>query len=134
MHWTMKLALCLLGSTLLLVAGCQKLNITKTIVAEPGEYKVLRTPAPKKDQKIQVAINSADGDVSVYLVVGIDPKLPDDAIEELLNDKTKGQIVDKKTQVREATLEGTLPAGTEAAVIFAHSTKPTSITVKITGD
>jgi hypothetical protein len=134
MRQTMTLAVCMLGATLLLVTGCGKLNITKKVTAEPGEYKVLRTPAPKKDQKIQVTIDSADADVDVYLVVGIDPKLADDEIEELLMDKSKGKKVDEKRKVREATLEGTVPAGTEAAVIFTASKKSTEVTVKITGE
>jgi hypothetical protein len=134
MRRTTKLAVCWLGATLLLVTGCQKLNITKTVNVGPEEYKSLRIPAQKKDQKIQVAVNSADADITVSLVVGIDPNTPDTVIEELLQDKAKYTVAAEKKQVREATLEGTMPAGTEAAVVFAPSKKATDVSIKITGD
>jgi hypothetical protein len=134
MRRTTKLAVCWLGATLLMVTGCQKLNITKKVSVDAEEYKSLRIPAQKKDQKIQVAINSTDADVNVYLVVDIDPSLPDEVIEELITDKSKGTVADKKEHVREATLEGTMPAGKEAAVIFVPARKATEVTVKITGD
>src|SRR5437588_11121482 len=116
MRMTVKLTLCLLPLTLLL-SGCQqKVNQNRSYKLEPGETQGIIIDAPKKAQKIAVTAKSADAPVDVYL---IEIKGTSEDLQKLLDDKSAGNVLASQKQTNDATVEGTVPAGSKFAAIVS---------------
>lgn len=129
MRMTVKLALCCLPLVLLL-AGCrQKVNQNQTYKIEPGESRGFIIEAPKREQKIAVTVKSADAPVDVYL---IEIKGSSEDLDKLITDKSAGNILASQKQTKDATVEGTVPAGSKFAAVVSNAKKATSAELKVT--
>jgi hypothetical protein len=120
-------------AAVLLAGGCQRLNQVQTITVQPGEVRGVRIDPPKQEQKVRVTVTAVDAPVDVYVAVVKDRKLPDDQIGRVLLDSSAGGILVSKKGVKEDTLEATIPAGTEFAVLCGGAEKATSVTIRIAG-
>src|SRR4051812_19954283 len=128
MRMTIRLLICVLPLALL-VTGCkQKVNQKNTFKLEPGDIKGMIVDAPKKEQKIAVSIKS-DVPVDVYL---IQIKGNTEDLEKLLNDPSAGAVLASKKQTQDATVEGTVPAGSKFAAVVANPKKAASVDVSVT--
>src|SRR5947209_11809664 len=113
MRSTVRLVIAVLPVVLLL-AGCQKLNVTKSFQLEPGDTKGVIVDAPKKDQKIAVSVKSAAGPVDVYVIL---IKADTEDLGKLMEDKNAGAVLGSQKQTQDATLEATVPGGSKFAAV-----------------
>jgi len=127
----MRTAFCgLVGLALLATMGCQKLNYEKTISIDIGEVQSILIDAPKRDQKVSVAISSPDSAVNVCVVLEKDQGA---AKKSLLDGKKPAEALANKDKVKDDTLEASIPGGSDFAVLLSGAAKSTQVKVKITG-
>ena len=125
-------ALCPLVVLCLLGLGCkQRLNSESTLNVGPGEVQSKIVDAPRADQQVTVTVSSPGAPVSAYLVL---EKNRQAAQEALLNGKTPANVLDGKDRTEDATLQGTVPAREEFAVLVSNAgSKSAAVKVKIIG-
>ena len=126
--------LCLAVAASLLSAACrkqQRLDETLTVSVSPGETKPTQIDPPIADQQVTVTASSPGVPVSVYLVLEKDRKSVEDA---LFNSKRPEKALDGKDKVEQATLQGTVPAKNEfAVVIWNPGLKTAAVKLTISG-
>jgi hypothetical protein len=133
MHLLSRSALCLLVALGLLVTGCrkQRLDEESTLTVPPGEAQSKIVDAPRAEQQVTATVSSPGAPVSAYLVLEKNRSAAQDA---LLNGKRPANVLDGKDKVEEASLQGTVPAGEEFAVVVSNAgSKNAQVKVKITG-
>jgi hypothetical protein len=115
-------------------AGCklqQRLDRTLTVSVSPGETKPTKIDAPIADQQVTVTADSPGVPVSVYLVLEKDRTSVEDA---LFNSKRPEKALDGKDKVEQATLQGTVAAKNDfAVVIWNPGLKPATVKLTISG-
>ena len=120
------LVLCFVG----LAAGCQKVNLDKTVSLVAGDVQApIIVDAPRGQQKIQVSIASAEPiDIDIVLEENR-PGLQ----ETLLSGKrpAAGKAVASKEKVKSDTLSATIPAGKGYAVVLSGAKKTTEVKVTV---
>ena len=121
--------LVLLGLALLVPVGCQKVDYQHTISMEAGDIKSTTITAPQREQHVRVAVDSSASPVDVYIVLEKDRQ---QAIEALNKDKPLAQALASKKRVRNDTLEATIPAKNEYAVVLTGAGGPTAVQLHIT--
>jgi hypothetical protein len=117
---------------LVLSAGCQKLNYDRSVSLASSEVQSILIDAPKRDQKVTVAIASPGVPINAYLVL----EQNKDAVQEkLLNQKKPdaGKILASVEKSQDGTLEATVPGGSSFAVVIGGAAKNTQVQVKVTG-
>jgi hypothetical protein len=131
---TMRTVFCGLSFlAILLVAlpGCgQRLNYDTTVDLREAEVQSLTVDAPKKEQKVTITVSSAGSPIDVYVVLDKDKEAGKQA---LLDYKKPTGSLAGKTKTQDATLEATIPAKTEFAVLLGGANKSTRVTVKVSG-
>ena len=132
MRLPLRPALCLLVTLGLVGAGCkQRLNSESTLTVGPGEVQSKIVDAPRADQQVTVTVSSPGAPVSAYLVLEKNRQAAQDA---LLSGKAPANVLDGKDKTEDATLQGTVPAKEEFAVLVNNGgSKPAQVKVKITG-
>jgi predicted component of type VI protein secretion system len=116
---------------LLPLAGCQRLNFEKTYTVEPTAFQQIELSPPRYQQKLTVEVKSPDSPVSVYVIKLADK---DRAEQALYKDKAPEGALASKEKSENVTVETTIPAGTEVAVLIKNVGKKSSqVSVKITG-
>lgn len=122
------LLLCCVGVALL-VAGCQRVNVEKTINLTAGAVEVSIIDAPRSQQKVKVSITSADPiDVDVVLEANKAA-----VMETLLSGKRPAadKVLASKEKVKSDALSATIPAGKEYAILFSGAAKTTEVKVNV---
>lgn len=120
----------LLAPALLLTAGCQRLNFEHAVKLEPGDVRGFPVDAPRGEQKVAVEVRAADAPVDVYVVLAEDEN---DPLNRLLSGRAPENVLASKKQVKETTLEATVPAKKKFSVLLANAPKTTSVALKIAG-
>src|SRR5438552_193693 len=106
------------------VPGCQwPLNYEKTAQMSVGDVQVFPVEAPKRDQKIAVAVSSSNGPVNVYVVLEKDQEA---AKRALLDGRKPANSLGDKEKMQEATIEATIPAKNGFVVMLGGVTKDTT--------
>ena len=113
---------------LLTVAGCQRLNVEKTVDVDPAEIKGTVIDGPKSEQKIKVEFNSTASPINVHVVLGKDDSK---VIEELFKPAPKLDIRGKAEKSQSGTVEATIPAGQDYGVYLSGAKKKTQVSLKI---
>ena len=129
------LTLPLIAGILLGGAGCQKAS-NAALVDESVEVPSQQTKAkiidgPRREQKISVTAQSSAGSFSIYIV----PEKEREALEaKLINLKAPtGGILAKKEGTTDATLEATIPAKEDFAVVLLNvGGKSVQVKLKVT--
>jgi hypothetical protein len=120
------LSLCSLRAGLLLLAGCQRLNFEKEYDIEPSGVQAVGFSPPRYEQKVTVEVKSPGNPLSVFLVKGDPEKAP--------QGKTSPDLLEKKENAEDPTLQATVPANTEYTVVLHNlSRKHVKVKVKVTG-
>jgi hypothetical protein len=119
----------LLACALIVLTGCQRVNFEKTATVEPHAVQKYTLDAPRSDQQVTVTISSPGVPVSAYLISEADAVTTENCI---LNNKTPPKVFDSKEEAEEFTLNATIPAGTEYALMLT-SAKEAVVKVKLTG-
>jgi hypothetical protein len=115
----------------LLPAGCQPLNENREVKVEAYGVRSLIFSEPRYDQKVTVEVHSPGNPVSAYLVKGADQEKAESG---LLNHKAPAGALAGKEKAEEITLEATVPAKTEYALILHNPGKSdATVKVKVTG-
>ena len=132
MRLPLRPALCLLVTLCLVGAGCkQRLNRESTVTVGPSEVQAVIVDAPRADQQVTATISSPGAPVSAYLVLEKNRLAAQDA---LLSGKAPANVLGGKDKTEDATVEGTVPAKEEVAVlVYNPGGKPAQVKVKITG-
>jgi hypothetical protein len=122
-----------LGLLALVGAGClkQRLEVESTMSVGPGEVQSKIIDAPRADQQVTVTLSSPGAPVSAYLVLEKNRQAVQDA---LLSGKKPANVLDGKDKTEDATLQGTVPANEEFAVVVSNGGgKSAQVKVKIAG-
>jgi hypothetical protein len=125
--WLACLALSLPG-----LGGCQKLDIQRSVTLAPGDVKNLQIDAPRSDQKVRVTLASSDSAINAYLVLQKDHDAVDQALQAG-NRPDPSAVLASQEKAKEATLEATVPAKSGFSIFFNGATKPTTVSVQVTG-
>jgi hypothetical protein len=121
-----------LSLALLVVAGCQRLNLEKTVEVTPTEVKIITIDGPTKEQKVNVDFTTTDAEVNVYVCLDEDKK----AVEEhVVNNRTidENKLLAKSLLKKSGTLEVTIPARKDFVVLVGSTGKKSKVTVKVVG-
>jgi len=114
---------------LLLLAGCQRVNLSTTWKLEAGEVYNLEVDAARGEQQVTATL-TASGPVTACLV------LEDDfpaARQALQNFKVPSNTLDCKEQATDITLTATIPAKKKYYLVVGSARKETEVKVKVTG-
>jgi hypothetical protein len=114
------------------LGGCQKLDEKRSVTLAPGDVKNLQIDAPRADQKVHVAVTSSDCPVDVYVVLQKDH----DSVDQTLlagNKPDAKKVLASQEKTRDASLEATVPAKSGYSIFFAGATKPTTVSVQVSG-
>jgi hypothetical protein len=92
--------------------------------------KSFTLPAPKAEQKVAIAFRTSGVKVNAYVLL---EKNREDAMERLSQQRALGNnILAKKEGSTDGTLEATIPAGAEFAVILSNPTnQDASVSLKV---
>jgi hypothetical protein len=123
------LTLFVLGA--LLLTGCQQTIVNEKITLNPGDIKDRIIEAPSREQKVVVEVSSG-APVNVWIVLeserqAVKAKLGIDQVPD------PARVVASKQRIPSGTVEGTVPAGKEYAVILSGATQKTEVQLKVTG-
>jgi hypothetical protein len=117
----------------LLTAGCQKVDQEKTVSIGPGDVVApMIVDAPRSEQKIVVTVVGPPGvPVRVHVVREKDRA----GLEEKLKTSKKLEssefLAASPGAAEDTTLEATIPAGTEYAVVLSGAAKSGEVKVKL---
>lgn len=113
------------------VAGCQRVNTERAWQMEQGDIKSISVDAPRSEQKVLVAVNSASAPVDVYIVLDGDA---DAATEALQADRKPAKALAAQEKVQDVLLDATVPAGKSYKVLVRNNGgKNSDVKVKVTG-
>jgi hypothetical protein len=117
---------------LLVSAGClrQRLDVDLTLQVEPGKIIPRIIDAPRADQNVTLTVDAADAPVNVYLVLAKDSEADADA---MLSGMRPAHALAGQDKVQQASLEATVPAGNDFAVLVLTTGKATQVKLKLTG-
>jgi hypothetical protein len=117
---------------LVLLAGCQRLNLEKTVNLPPGASDGVEVSPPKYDQTVVVTATGGDVPLSLYLFL-----LEDDpnALQKITDrGKPNKDVLSSKEKELNPTLESKVPSGKSFAVLVSNAgSKTTEVTLKIKG-
>jgi len=128
-----KALLCGMSFALLALAGCgQRLNVEKTLSVAAGGVNELTVTGPTSEQKVSVEISSSASAIDAYVVL---EQNREQVKSDLLKSKTpdSGKVLAGKSGVKDHTLEATVPAGKEFAVVIGGATNTTEVKLKVVG-
>jgi hypothetical protein len=121
----------LLCGSILLAAGCKPLDLERTVEVDPGSSYSFMIDAPKRQQKITIAVKSPGAPVDVYVVAEKDRE---EAEKGLLVLQPVKNALASSEKVEDKTFEATIPAKTAfAIIIYNRNPKKASVTIKATG-
>jgi hypothetical protein len=124
---------CLGLSVLLgLAAGCQRLDVDRTINLEPGEVRDIIIGAPRSQQNVKVDVSASGAPVDVYVVLEAERAGVEDSLT-LSKRPDTAKLLASQQKVTTATLEATVPAKNDFAILLAGAAKPAEVKVKVTG-
>ena len=109
--------------------GCQRLNHERTIDLNEGDVREIVIDGPRGEQLVTVSVN-ADSPVDVYVVLEGDLEKTRNT---LMNQKTPTGELACKRAVRNDSLEATIPARSNFAVLLSGARKRTDVKLKIMG-
>ena len=116
---------------LVLAAGCQApLNFEKTVQLGAGDVQAFPVDAPRREQKVSVAVTSSNSPLDVYIVLEKDQEATKQA---LLAYRKPASVLAGMEKTQEARLEATIPARNAFVVMLGGATKDTSVKLKLTG-
>jgi hypothetical protein len=129
---TVKLSWAAVVAGLLLTqAGCQRLNVNRTIELGVGETHHVLIDPPKFQQKVEVTVSSPGVPISAYLLYEEDK---DTALKKLdKGEKNIKEILDRKEKAEDIVLSATIEANKGFDVMLVGGPKPTKVRVKIVG-
>lgn len=114
-----------------LLSGCgQRISVEKTVGLDVGEVQApIVLDGPKSDQKIRVDFVSTDATLTARIVIGKDEKAIAAALQ---NPMPAGlDIKAEAKNVKDGTLEATIPSGKDYGVYLSGAAKKTSVVVKL---
>ena len=117
------------GGVLFLALGCG--GTSRDVEVKATETKSLIYSAPRSDKNVVVTVNSPETAIDVYLCLEQDHEVVQGEVER--NEKPK-RALDGQTNVKEATLKGTVPAGKEYAVVLYSRGHPKDVKVKVSSN
>ena len=128
MPYRFLLVVCSVGIATL-AAGCQRVNVDKTITLTAGAVESAIVSAPRSQQQVKVSITSADP-INVDVVVEENRIAVTDTI---LSGKRPAadKVLASKEKVKSDALSATIPAGKEYAVLISGATKNTEVKVSV---
>jgi len=115
-----------------LAAGCQRLDVDRTIKLAPGDVQDILIDAPRSQQSIKVDVNASGAPVDVYVLLEAERQ----AVKEnlLINKRPDpAKLLASQQKVTTATLEAAVPARNDFAILLAGASKPAEVKVKVTG-
>jgi hypothetical protein len=121
---------CPLLLVFLLAAGCQRLNIEKSLHLGPTDIKGYDWTPPKYDQKITVTATATGAPISVYLVKTTD-------IKQLIN-QTMGKppadiVLGSQEKAENINFTVDVSKGTSCGVLLVSTGKNADVKLKISG-
>ena len=125
----------LLAALLVGLAGCQKLNYSKTFTLGPGNMEDLHFDPPAYNQRVTVTIAPTNGAVSAYLVKESDfdkvsaslKRNAEPAASLVLGSRVSRGVAE------EYSFEASVPAKTEYALVIKCDMKQTDVKVTVVG-
>lgn len=118
-----------LVSALLLVGGCQKLSIEKTVTVDAGEVNKTMIDPPSREQTVTVNASASGSSAAVYVVATKDAAAAESAL--MVGKAPAGSLGGVPTVEGEATINVTVPAGTGYTVLVGGSQKPATVKLRI---
>jgi hypothetical protein len=115
---------------LVVLAGCSKLHVEKQYTLEPGTIQHVEVSPPTSDQKLKVSVTSDEPVTVTVLLVKDIPAAKGGAEDIDPGTLTTGGLGQKK-DVKEATLDVTVPAKEKYRVYISGVKKLAKVTVKI---
>src|SRR5262245_44287879 len=122
----------LLGVALLPLVGCQRTIEDKTVTIEQGQRKATIVDAPTREQKVVAEVSSPGAPVDVYLVLEENRLSVEDRLKNFKG-PNPAKVINSKQQIESGSVEGTIPAGKEYAVIVYAPKKRAEVHLKIIG-
>ncbi len=122
---------CLLVSAFLACAGCQRINMEKTVDLDTQEAKApFIVDAPSRDQDVTVIVTPEKGTpVDVYVVQEKDSAA---ALADLTNQRPPKNSLASLTKVAsEGKVTAKVPSKNAYAVIVGNSSKPTKVGIRL---
>jgi len=110
----------------LLAAGCGA--NTREVELKATEPKALIYSATNSDKNVTVTVSSPDTPIDAYLCLEKDHEIVQGQMERL---EKPTKFLDGQTNVKEATLQGAIPAGKEYAVVLYSRGYPKDTKVKL---
>jgi hypothetical protein len=126
----MTAAACVLSA--LLLAGCQRTLYDQTVTLTVGTVHEVVVDAPTREQKVVVEFNSPGVPVDVWVLTTANK----DAVRTKLMGRTRpndSDVLGGKEQAESGTVEATVPAGKEYAVLLGRAKQKTEVKLKVTG-
>jgi len=117
-------------AALLLLAGCQRLDLEKTLHVPVGEVHKLFIDPPRSDQKVTAQITSPGAPVSAYLVLESES---DAAQKKMMDHEAPAKPLAGKDKAEDITLETTVPAKKGFVLLLRSDTNDADVKVKVTG-
>jgi hypothetical protein len=117
-------------AALFLLAGCQRLDLEKTLHVAVGEVHRVYIDPPRSDQKVTARINSPGAPVSAYLVLESDSEA---AQKKMMDHQAPAAPLAGKDKAEDITLEATVPAKKGYALLLRADAKDADVKVKVTG-
>jgi hypothetical protein len=117
----------------LVLPGCNRaVSFEKSVSLTGGEgFQEFTIDPPPHDQKVTVTISGAIAPVNVYLVLEKDLAAAQDSLRK---EKSPTNVLERKENVQDATLEATVPAKSSYTVLLAPAGgKNAQLTLKIKG-
>ena len=114
-------------------AGChgQRLDSESTMTVAPGEVKSKIVDAPRADQQVTVTVSSLGAPVTACVVLEKNRQAAEDALQ---SGKSPPNTLFGVAKGEDATLQGTVPAKEEYAVLVSNAgSKAAQVKVRITG-
>ena len=116
---------------LVVLIGCRtKLKDSRILDVAPADLVSVYVDAPKYDQKVTVEFSSSNGPVSVCVCVSSNERKVIASLDISTNNK---MVLGSAQEAATGTIEVTVPANQEFAVLVFGLSKPTKVALKING-
>src|SRR5271157_5909354 len=121
MRMERKLLGCLLALGLLGGSGCQRLNDERTVTFDDNNISSITYDGPIwMSEKVSVHVSSPGAPVTVYLVLEKDYAATEAAVRNEEKGKPPTAFLDKKENIEDGSVEGTVPAKSKFAIIVKN--------------
>ncbi len=117
--------------SVLALAGCQsKLKDSRTLIVEPAGINTVYIDGPKYDQKVTVEFSSSECPVSVFVCLKQNEQSVGAAADV---GQLHADLLGSVQKATSGTIDLSIPAKQDFAVLVMEAKKRTTVTLKLTG-